>query len=111
MPRSKSIHIYVLSGTWAIWAQHEEWISPFSRPPAQSCTPEGFKAFKLIIILNGAPNPTFPTKSLTQKTNGKMLQVNQPVADPRSQQKEQAEFLTGSPQRSLNNNAAIRLLL
>lgn len=40
-----------------------------------------------------------------------MLQVNQPVADPRSQQKEQAEFLTGSPQRSLNNNAAIRLLL
>lgn len=79
VPQSKRTHIHVLSGTCATYA-HDEGISTFSCPPAQSCTTECSKAFQLMIILNGAQNPSFPLKSLTQKTNEKMLQVNQPVA-------------------------------
>lgn len=75
-----------------------------SRPPAQSCTPEYSKAFKLIIILNGEQNPMFPTEVLDRKykwENG----PSQPACsrDPRSQQKKLAESLLGSSQSSTNN--------
>ena len=57
----KRTHIHVVSGTWATYA-HYEGISMFSCPPAQSCTPECSRAFRLMIIPNGAQNPTFPTE-------------------------------------------------
>ena len=66
----------------------------FFCPPAQSCIPECSEAFQLMIILNGAQNPTFPTEVFDTEDKWENA-PSQPASscDPRNQQKEQLNFL------------------